>query len=188
MEIIYFIEISGIHFIRSSTFWGRKPLSWRSLCFTYSVMQIWEFIRDFSSFLLPSLPFNVYLLQTNLHTTNSLSNLAASAHKSNISLFHCYAHVSDTVFSISWAKRIPIPVSLESEKYQAWCSLPTKQRNPIQASELCITQTEGRAHCFKRVEFFFLKARLGTGKQIVLCVQLCHNTRRDKGLSRKYRK
>lgn len=61
----------------------------------------------------------VYLLQTNTHTTNSLSNLPASAHKSNISLFYYYLHVSGIVFSISCAKRIPIPVNLESEKYQA---------------------------------------------------------------------
>lgn len=30
-------------------------------------------------------------------------------------------------------KKIPTPVSLESKTYQAWCSVPTKQHNPIQA-------------------------------------------------------
>lgn len=81
-----------------------------------------------------------YSLSTADKSTYTLSNLAASAHKSNTSLFYYYSHVSDTVLSISCAKRIPIPVSLESEKYQAWCSVHTKQHNPIQASELCITQ------------------------------------------------
>lgn len=40
VEIIYFNEISGIHFVRSSMFWGRKPLSWQAVCFTYSITQI----------------------------------------------------------------------------------------------------------------------------------------------------
>lgn len=155
--------------------------------FHYANLRIHQRLCPFPAALI-TVYCTVYLLQMNLHTMNSLSNLAASAHKSNISLFYYYSRVSDIVFSVSCAKRIPIPVSLQPEKYQAWCSVHTKHHNPIQASELCITQAKGLAHFFQTNGFFLKKARLRAGKQVELCIRLCHGTGREQRPGQKIQK
>lgn len=159
MEVIYFGEIGEIHFIRSSISWNRKPLSWWPVYFPYSIMQMWEFIRYFASFLLPS--FQIYFRQIYI-TMHSLSKPAASVHKKNISLCYYYSHISHIVLVISCTKRIPIPVSLESESIRPQLTqsniIPSSQWTLLHKQRVCSLFQTGEDFCFK-------KARLGAGKQ-----------------------
>lgn len=150
MEIIYFSEISEIPFIRSSTSWNRKALSWQPVCFTYSVMQTWEFVRGFAPDLLPLLQLTLqFIACRQIYRPWTVSNLAASAYKSNISLFYYYLQVSSIVLSRSCTKRT-----------QAQHSVHTKQYNPVQASDLCrFKQAKGLTHCLKQVNCFFSKSK-----------------------------
>lgn len=126
-----------------------------------------------------------YLLQTNLHTMHSLSKPAASAHKNNISLFYYYSHISHIVL-VSCTKRIPIPVSLESESIRPGAQLTQSNINPFKPVN-CVLHKQRVCSSFQTGEdFLFLKTK--TRSKNAVLVSNSAVVQGDKGLVRKQSK
>lgn len=127
-----------------------------------------------------------YLLQTNLHTVHSLSKPAAFAHK-NISWFYYYSHISHIVLVVSCTKRIPIPVSLESESITPGAQFTQSNIIPLKPVN-SVLHKQRACLLFQTGEGFFFKKSKTRNRKTVFCIKLCYSTRRDKGLVRKQRK
>lgn len=107
----------------------------------------------------------LYSLSTSDKSTiHSLSKPAAPAHK-NISLFYYDSHVSNIALVVSCAKRIPIPVSLESESIRPAAQFTQRNIIPFKWVDSVLHKQRVCSLFQTGEDFFFFKARLETGKE-----------------------